>query len=123
MIADQSDDDPLSSDEVLVELQAAGIAPTLPSLRELIANARAHEHDAEQRRQQWPLLALIPSSVNAEVARRAADNGVLVAERIGGRWFCTVSDVEIWLKRTGRWFKNAEDERRWRKMLADRKVQ
>jgi hypothetical protein len=123
MVAIERDDDELSADEVLVELQAAGIAPTLPSLRELIANARAHEHEAERHRQQWPLLGLIPSSVNTEVARRAADNGVLVAERIGGRWFCTVSDMEIWLKRTGRWFKSEAEERQWRKMLADRKVQ
>jgi hypothetical protein len=107
-------------EEIGAAMQAAGFTPTLPSLKELIANARAHEHEAKERRQQWPLLGLIPSSVNAEVARRAADNGVLIAERIGGRWFCTVPDMEAWLKRTGRWFKSGADEQRWRKMLADR---
>jgi hypothetical protein len=119
MIADQPDDDPLTAEEVLVELQAAGIAPTLPNLRELIANARAHD-EAKERRQQWPLLWLVPAHVNEEVARRAADSGVLVAERVGGRWFCTVPDMENWLKRTGRWFRSEAEEQRWREMIGRR---
>jgi hypothetical protein len=120
MMAEESDDLP---EEISDAMQAAGFAPTLPNLRELIANARAREHEAELRRQQWPLLALIPSSVNAEVARRAADQGLLVAERIGGRWFASVSSVETWLRKTGRWFRSEADERRWRKMLVERRIQ
>jgi hypothetical protein len=67
--------------------------------------------------------APVPASVNEEVARRAADNGVLVAERVGGRWFCTTDHMETWLKRTGRWFRSEAEEQRWRKMLVNRKVQ
>jgi hypothetical protein len=81
-------------EEIGAAMTEAGFAPTLPSLKELIANA-AHEHEAKERRQQWPLLGLIPSSVNAEVARRAADQGLLVAERVGGRWFCTRSTCKF----------------------------
>jgi hypothetical protein len=103
-------DDPLSPEEIAAELQNAGIALTSVSLRELIANARAHEHEAEHRRLQWPLLTLTPPHVNAEVARRAAVDGVLVAELVGGRWFCTVDDMETWLRRTGRWFPSSAEE-------------
>jgi hypothetical protein len=115
--------DELSPEEVVAELQAANVPLTAGNLQAMVAKARAHEHEAEQRRMQWPLLGLIPSSVNAEVARRAADQGVLIAERIGGRWFCTVSDMENWLKRTGRWFRSEAEEQRWRKMLVDRRIQ
>jgi hypothetical protein len=117
----QPDDD--LPEEIGAAMTEAGFAPTLPSLKELIANAaRTHEHETE-RRLLWPLLALIPSSVNAEVARRAADQGLLVAERIGGRWFASVSSVEIWLRKTGRWFRSEAEERQWRKMLVDRRIQ
>jgi hypothetical protein len=119
MIADQPDDDPLTADEVLVELQAAGIAPTLPSLRELIANARAREHEAKHRLQ-WPLAWMIAAHCNAEVVRRAADQGVLVAERVGGRWFCVPSDMEDWMRKTGRWFRSEAEEQRWREMISRR---
>jgi hypothetical protein len=124
MMAEPDDlPDELTSETVRAELERAGIAPTLPSLRELIANARAREHEAERHRTQWPLLWLVPAHVNEEVARRAADHGVLVAERIGGRWFCAVSNMQAWLKRTGRWFKSGAEEQQWRKMLVNRKVQ
>jgi hypothetical protein len=121
MMADEPDGLP---EEISTAMTEAGFAATLRNLRELIANAaRAHEHEAKERRQQWPLLWLVPAHVNEEVARRAADNGVLVAERVGGRWFCTVPDMEAWLKRTGRWFKSGAEEQQWRKMLVNRKVQ
>jgi hypothetical protein len=116
MMAEEPDD-VLSPEQIAAELQDAGIAPTLPNLKALIANARAHEHE---NRRQWPLLALVPKHVNAEVVRRAADQGLLVAERIGGRWFGTVPDTEAWLRRTGRWFKTEAEEQQWRKMLVNR---
>jgi hypothetical protein len=116
MMAEEPDDLP---EEISDAMQAAGFAPTLPNLKELIANA-AHEHEAKERRQQWPLLWLVPAHVNEEVARRAADSGVLVAERVGGRWFGTVDDMQIWLRRTGRWFNSAEAEQRWREMISRR---
>jgi hypothetical protein len=119
MIADRDQPEELTADELLTELQAAGIT-TLPSLKELIENARAHEHQAETRRLQWPLLVLTPPHVNPEVARRAAVDGVLVAELVGGRWFCTVDEMEIWLQRTGRWFKSAKAEQCWREMIERR---
>jgi hypothetical protein len=119
MMADPDD----LPEEIGAAMTEAGFAPTLPNLKELIANARAHEHEAAERRQQWPLLALLPAHVNAEVCRRSADNGTLTAERLGGRWYCTISDMEIWLKRTGRWFRTEAEEQQWRKMLANRKVQ
>jgi hypothetical protein len=117
MMAEEPDDLP---EEIVDAMQAAGFVPTLPSLKELIANASTHEHENLR---QWPLLALLPAHVNAEVCRRACDQGLLVAERVGGRWYCTVSDMEIWLKRTGRWFKSEAEEQQWRKMLVNRKVQ
>jgi hypothetical protein len=54
--------------------------PAYPNLQAMIAKARAHEAEAEGRRLQWPLLGLIPLSVNAEVVRRAAERGELIAE-------------------------------------------
>ena len=105
----------LSPEQVAAEIKAAGFALTSASMRELIANARAYERPAV--RKQWALLLLVPPHCNAEVARRAADQGVLVAERVGGRWFSTPGDMEDWLKRTGRWFKSAEAEQCWRKKI------
>ena len=132
MMAIERDDDELPAPiaEALVDV---GLAPEAATLKELIASLPRLltdakrvvelEREAENRRLQWPLLGLIPSHVNAEVARRAAAQGLLVAERIGGRWFASVSSVETWLQQTGRWFKSEAEEQRWRKMLADRKVQ
>jgi hypothetical protein len=66
--------------------------PAYPNLQAMIAKARAHEAEAEGRRLQWPLLGLIPLSVNAEVVRRAAERGELIAEQkvaamaVGSRW-------------------------------------
>jgi hypothetical protein len=106
MVAIDRGDDELSADEVLVELQAAGIT-TLPSLQALIADARAHQGEAERRRLQFPLIALTPMHLDDETARRAAERGELIAEQKGGkhgRWFATVADMESWMASTGRWF-------------------
>ena len=122
MIADQPDDDPLSADEVLVELLAAGIA-TLPSLQAMIADARAHQGEAEHRRLQFPLIALTPLHLDDETARRAAERGELIAEQKGGkhgRWFATVADMESWMASTGRWFKSKDAEAQWRATIRRR---
>jgi hypothetical protein len=122
VIADQPDDDPLSADEVLVELQAAGIT-TLPSLQAMIANARAHQGEAERRRLQFPLIALTPMHLDDETARRAAERGELIAEQKGGkhgRWFATQDSMESWLASTGRWFKSKDSEAQWRATLRRR---
>jgi hypothetical protein len=98
-MADPDNPEELSADEVLVELRAAGIA-TLPSLQAMIANAGAHQGEAERRRPQFPLIALTPMRLDDETARRAAERGELIAEQKGGkhgRWFATVTDMENWM--------------------------
>jgi hypothetical protein len=96
MMADPDQPEELSADEILVELRAAGIT-TLPSLQAMIADARAHQGEAERRRLQIPLIALTPMHLDDETARRAAERGELIAEQKGGkhgRWFATVADME-----------------------------
>jgi hypothetical protein len=114
MIADEPDD-VLTPEQIAAELRGAGIGLTKQDMQAFIANARAHERPAV--RKQWALLLLVPPHCNAEVARRAADRGLLLAERVGGRWFSTPGDMQDWLKRTGRWFKSAEAEQCWRKKI------
>jgi hypothetical protein len=116
-------DDVLSPAEVAAEIERAGIALTSASMRELIANARAHEHEAERRRLQFPLIALTPMHLDDETARRAAERGELIAEQKGGkhgRWFATVADMESWMASTGRWFKSKDAEAQWRATLRRR---
>jgi hypothetical protein len=116
-------DDVLSPAEVAAEIERAGIALTSASMRELIANARAHEHEAERRRLQFPLIALTPMHLDDETARRAAERGELIAEQKGGkhgRRFATVADMESWMASTGRWFKSKDAEAQWRATLRRR---
>jgi hypothetical protein len=119
-VPDKTEPEELTAGEVLVELRGAGIT-TLPSLKELIANARAHE--AEGRRLQFPLIALTPMHLDDETARRAAERRELIAEQKGGkhgRWFATVTDMESWMASTGRWFKSKDAEAQWRATLRRR---
>jgi hypothetical protein len=122
MMADQDQPEELSADEVLVELQAAGIT-TLPSLQAMIADAKAHQGEAERRRLQFPLIALTPVHLDDETSRRAAERGELIAEQKGGkhgRWFGTVTDMENWMASTGRWFRTEDAEAQWRASLRRR---
>src|ERR1700688_1151795 len=116
-------DDVLSPAEVAAEIERAGIALTSASMRELIANAPAHEHEAEPRRLQFPLIALTPMHLDDETSRRAAERGELIAEQKGGkhgRWFGTVTDMENWMASTGRWFRTEDAEAQWRASLRRR---
>ena len=122
MIADQPDDDPLTADEVLVELHAAGIAPTLPSLRELIANARAEAEQTKAREVElFPLKPMMPSHVSYEVGRRAAASGELRATKLGGDWFVTKADVADWLVSSGKWFESESAVETWHAGIAQLK--
>jgi hypothetical protein len=52
--------------------------------------------------EQWPLKGLVPTYISYETARRHAEAGTLVAQKIGGRWFATEANVSAWLAATGR---------------------
>jgi hypothetical protein len=123
MMAAIDQDDELPP-EIAKQMESAGIAPEIATLKELIASipslladrerVAALEREVEQRRVQWPLTPLLPIHVSPETGRKCAERGELAAQKIGGRWFSTVSDVENWLRATGRWFKTEEAERKWR---------
>jgi hypothetical protein len=129
MAASPKKPDELSPDEFATEIAAEGIALTSANLHDMLAAHRADkakderiaelEHEAELRRReledQWPLGLLTPPHIDEETSRRFAERRILIVEKIGGRWFGTINNMEIWLRRTGRWFKSAEDERRWRR--------
>jgi hypothetical protein len=122
-MAIQRDDDELPAPiaEALVDV---GLAPEAATLKELIASlprlltdakrVAELEREVEQRRVQWPLTPLLPIHVSPETGRKCAERGELHAQKIGGRWFSCVDNVENWLRATGRWFKTEEAERRWR---------
>jgi hypothetical protein len=118
MMPDPDKPEELSADEVLVELQGAGIT-TLKNLQEMIAAHRVANEQTDRRRQPHPLLGLTPDFMDEDVPRRAAQRGELDAWRIGGRWFSCIEAMESWLTRTDR-FKNKEAEERWLKMIAHR---
>jgi hypothetical protein len=133
MMAVQRDDDdelPAPIAEALVDV---GLAPEAATLKELIASipslladrkrVAALEREVKQRRVQWPLTALVPMHVDPETARKSAErggDGDLIAEKIGGRWFASVDNMESWLARTGKWFKTKDAEERWRATIKAR---
>jgi hypothetical protein len=119
------DDDELSPDEIAVELQSAGILPTLGNLQAMIAahlaeSERNEEQDREAARRDKPhaLLGLLPESMDEDTAYRAGGKG-LVAWKLGGRWFSTLAHTENWLVGTDK-FKTKEAEKKWRAMMACR---
>jgi hypothetical protein len=99
--------------EIAEKMTAAGFSPQVATLVEIIDNfARAQaearakaarvaelERGAEE---MWPLKRLVPLGKSYEIARRAAERGVLGATRVGGRWFCTEAEMERWIAATGR---------------------
>jgi hypothetical protein len=99
--------------EIAEKMTAAGFSPQVATLVEIIedfaraqAEARAKaarvaelERAAEE---MWPLKRLVPLGESYEIARRAAERGVLGATRVGGRWFCTEAEMERWVAATGR---------------------
>jgi hypothetical protein len=126
MMADADTPEELSADEVLVELQGAGIALTSQNLQSMIAahlaaNERNEAADRETERRHRPhaLLGLLPESMDEDTAYRAAIRKELIAWKIAGRWFSTLADVENWLVGTDK-FKTAEAEKKWRAMTLRR---
>ncbi|SHG08564.1 hypothetical protein [Bradyrhizobium erythrophlei] len=99
--------------EIAEKMTAAGFSPQVATLVEIIedfARAQAEvrakaarvaelERAAEE---MWPLKRLLPLGESYELARRAAERGVLGATRVGGRWFCTKAEMERWVAATGR---------------------
>jgi hypothetical protein len=120
------DDDELPA-PIAEQMQAAGLAPEVAVLANLIESFPALladakrvaelEREIEHRRVQWPLTPLLPVHVSEETGRKCAERGEL-GQKIGGRWYACISDVEGWLRSTGRWFKSEEAEHKWRAALA-----
>jgi hypothetical protein len=99
--------------EIAEKMTAAGFAPQVATLVEIIedfaraqADARAKaKRVAELERaadEMWPLKRLVPLGESYEKARRAAERGLLSATKVGGRWFCTNADMARWVAETGR---------------------
>jgi hypothetical protein len=123
MMAEKPAPPELTPDQVAAELRSAGIALTSESLQKMIDAHRAeHEQRSEERererRQNHPLIGLMPEHVDENTAYRAAIRGELVAEKCGGRWFSSIASVESWLRRTDKLTKEAEV--RWRATMARR---
>lgn len=109
MIADEPDAE-LSPEQIAAELRGAGIGLTKLDLAAMIAAAKAGaEAKAAAGAREvrlFPLKPMLPSHVSYEVGRRACASGELRAEKHGGDWFTTKSDVTEWLTSTGKWFKS-----------------
>ena len=100
-------DPPLPS-AVADALEVAGFSPQVESLLRIIAEfgrlqrEKAAEPAAEPSEEKLPLKRLLPDGVKYERARRAAEAGRLVAEKIGDtRWVCTKSAMALWAATIG----------------------
>ena len=99
--------------EIAEKMTAAGFSPQVATLVEIIENFARAQADARAKavrvaeleraaEEMWPLKRLVPLGESYEIARRAAERGVLGATRVGGRWFCTKAEMERWVAATGR---------------------
>jgi hypothetical protein len=124
MAAPEKPDEELTPDQVVAELQAAGIALTLGNLNDMLAAYRA-EHERSERQsavELFPLKATLPLHVSYEVGRRAAASGELRAQKFGGDWFVTKADVAAWLAvHPKRWFESEGALQKWVANLAQLK--
>jgi hypothetical protein len=105
-------------EEIGAAMTEAGFAPTLPSLKELIANA-AHEHEEGAP----PAMAVARlDTIERQCRGCAARRRSRATGRRAGRRPMVLHplDMQIWLKRTGRWFRSEAEERRWREMVGRR---
>jgi hypothetical protein len=101
--------DPSLPPEIAEWMESAGFSPRVETLMKIItdyrrlqAEARAKAERVTEAEEVWPLKGLVPIGVEYEQARRAAERGLLVAEKIGGRWFCTKPMMARWVAATGR---------------------
>jgi UDP-3-O-[3-hydroxymyristoyl] glucosamine N-acyltransferase len=99
--------------EIAEKMTAAGFTPQVATLVKIIENFARAQADARAKaarvaelersaEEMWPLKRLVPLGESYEIARRAAERGVLGATRVGGRWFCTEAEMERWVAATGR---------------------
>jgi hypothetical protein len=99
--------------EIAEKMAAAGFSPQVATLVEIIEDFARAQADARAKaarvaeleraaEEMWPLKRLLPLGESYELARRAAERGVLGATRVGGRWFCTNAEMERWVAATGR---------------------
>jgi hypothetical protein len=116
---EKPDDPPLSADDVLSELQAAGISPTRLNMQTFIAAARAAQvDDIDRRHRPHPLLALAPPELGEDCIRKWATRGELNAWKVGGRWFSDIASMESWIIAGDRLTEDALT--RWRATMARR---
>jgi hypothetical protein len=101
--------DPPLPPEIAERMESAGFLPKIATLMEIItdyprlqAEARAKAERVTEAEEMWPLKGLVPIGLEYEQARRAAERGLLVAEKIGGRWFCTKPSMTRWVAMTSR---------------------
>jgi hypothetical protein len=97
--------------EIIDALESVGLAPEVSALMRLIADfqsTKAHQLAPPGEPQQsaandlWPLKAITPLGTSYESARRAVIAGRLKAQQIGGRWFCTKTEMQRWSVTTRR---------------------
>ena len=99
--------------EIAEKMTAAGFSPQVATLVKIIDNFARAQAEARAKaarvteleraaEEMWPLKRLVPLGGSYEIARRAAERGVLGATRVGGRWFCTKVEMERWVAATGR---------------------
>jgi hypothetical protein len=101
--------DHLLPPEIAERMESAGFSPQVETLMQIItdyrrlqAEAHAKAERVTETEEMWPLKGLVPMGVEYEHARRAAERGLLVAEKIGGRWFCTKPSMARWVAMTSR---------------------
>jgi hypothetical protein len=89
---------------VAAKLTAAGYSPEVATLIRIIDDftQQRREQAAKLDDEPQPLKQVVPDGVSYERARRAAEAGRLVAEKIGAtRWSCTPSAMAGWLASIG----------------------
>src|ERR1700761_7205366 len=90
--------------EIAEKMTTAGFSPQVATLVEIIENFARAQADARAKaarvveleraaEEMWSLKGLLPLGESYELARRAAERGVLGATRVGGRWFCTKAEM------------------------------
>jgi hypothetical protein len=115
-------DDLLSPEQIAAEIAAEGIALTAGDLKQMIAAHRAEASPKVEREVDlFPLKAMLPLHVSYEVGRRAAAEGKLRAQKLGGDWFTTKADVTEWLTSTGKWFASESAVAEWLTYIAQLK--